>query len=133
MDYDYNMKFLKTHWYIIVFYPFENIKNPIKIALSKAKKFQRNVQFCRLCRNPTLEKWEDDSLTPKMGTWESVGTSETSEISEFNCKGQNTLHLGVFYIIRKLLTCRCWKWACMSHLDICSTSYEQKKGRESNW
>jgi hypothetical protein len=23
------------------------------------------------CRNPTLEEWKDDSLTPKMGTWES--------------------------------------------------------------
>jgi hypothetical protein len=25
------------------------------------------------------------------------------------------------------------KWACMSHLDICSTSYDKKKGWESNW
>jgi hypothetical protein len=25
------------------------------------------------------------------------------------------------------------KWPRMSHLDICSTSYGQKKGRESNW
>jgi hypothetical protein len=25
------------------------------------------------------------------------------------------------------------KWAHMSHLDICSTSYGKKKGRESNW
>jgi len=25
------------------------------------------------------------------------------------------------------------KMACMSHLDICSTSYGRKKGRESNW
>jgi hypothetical protein len=23
--------------------------------------------------------------------------------------------------------------ACMNHLDICSTSYDKKKGRESNW
>jgi hypothetical protein len=28
---------------------------------------------------------------------------------------------------------RCRKWARMSHLDIYNTSYEQKKGRESNW
>jgi len=26
-----------------------------------------------------------------------------------------------------------FKWPCMSHLDIYSLSYEQKKGRESNW
>jgi len=31
------------------------------------------------------------------------------------------------------LKCRCRKWACMGHLDICSTSYGKKKGRESNW
>jgi hypothetical protein len=31
------------------------------------------------------------------------------------------------------LKCRCPKWLCMSHLDICSPSYGQKKGRESNW
>jgi hypothetical protein len=31
------------------------------------------------------------------------------------------------------LKCRCPKWPRMSHLNICSTSYGQKKGRESNW
>jgi hypothetical protein len=54
-------------------------------------------------------------------------------ISEFDCRGQNTLHWGVFNIIEKLLKCRCRKWACMGHLDICSTSYGKNKGRESNW
>jgi hypothetical protein len=34
---------------------------------------------------------------------------------------------------RKLLKCKCQKWPRMSHLDICSTNYGQKKGRESNW
>jgi hypothetical protein len=43
------------------------------------------------------------------------------------------LHWGVLYIIEKLSKCRCRKWACMSHLDICSTSYGKKKGQESNW
>ncbi len=33
----------------------------------------------------------------------------------------------------KFLKCRCPKWPHMSHLDICSTSYGRKKGRESNW
>jgi len=64
-----------------------------------------------------------------MGTWESFGTPK----SKFDCRGQNTLHWGVFYIIRKLLKCRCRKWACMGHLDICSTCYGKKKGQESNW
>jgi hypothetical protein len=76
-----------------------------------------------------LEEWEDDTHTPEMGTWEST---ETLETLEFNCKGQNTSHWGVIYIIEKLSKCRCRKWARMSHLDICSTSYDKKKGRESN-
>ncbi len=83
-----------------------------------------------MCHNPILEEWKDDSLIPKMGTWESAWTLK---ISEFNCRGQNTSHWGVLYIIRKLSKCRCWKWPHMSHLDICSTSYDQKRGRESNW
>jgi hypothetical protein len=74
------------------------------------------------CHNPTLEEWEDDSFTPKMGTWESA---KTPKISKFDCRGQNTLHRSVFY--------RCRKWACMSHLDIRSTSYDEKKVWESNW
>ncbi len=38
---------------------------------------------------------------------------------------------GVLYIIGKLVKCRCLKWVRMTHLDICSTSYGKKKGRES--
>jgi hypothetical protein len=64
-----------------------------------------------------------------MGTWESF---ETLKSSEFDFRGQNTSHWSVNYIIRKLSKCRCRKWACMSHLDICSTSYGRKKGRKSN-
>jgi hypothetical protein len=65
-----------------------------------------------------------------VGTWESVGIPKASQ---FDCKGQNTSHQGVLYIIEKISKCRCRKWAHMSHLDICSTSYDKKKGRESNW
>jgi len=36
------------------------------------------------------------------------------------------------YINGKALKCRCPKWARIAHLDICKTSYDQKKGRESN-
>ncbi len=77
-----------------------------------------------------LEEWEDDSHIPELKTWEST---ETPKISEFDCKGQNTLHWSFIYIIGKLSKCRCRKWARMSHLDICNTSYDKKKGRESNW
>jgi hypothetical protein len=43
------------------------------------------------------------------------------------------LRQGVLYIIEKISKCRCQKWARMNHLDICSTSYDKMKGRESNW
>jgi hypothetical protein len=76
------------------------------------------------------EECEGETHNPEMGAWESAGILETSE---FNYKGQNTLHCGIFYIIGKLSKCKCWKWARMSHLDICSKSYGKKKGRESNW
>ncbi len=85
---------------------------------------------------PLLEECEDDTHTPEMGPWES---SETLEILEFDYKGQNTSSWGVLHVIGKLLKCRCRKWLCMSHLDICSTSYGKKKGwatiksRESTW
>jgi hypothetical protein len=82
------------------------------------------------CRNPTLKKCEDDIHTLEMGTWES---SEIPKNSEFDCKDQNTSPWGVFYIVGKVLKCRCRKWLCMCHLDICNISYRQKKGWESNW
>jgi hypothetical protein len=75
-------------------------------------------------------KCENETHTPEIGTWESSGTPK---ISEFNCRGQNTSHWGVLYIIGKLLKFRCRKWPCIGHLDIWSTSYDIKKGRESNW
>ncbi len=75
------------------------------------------------------DKCEDETHNPKSGKLES---SETPENSELDCKGQNTSHWGVLYMNGKVLKCRCPKWPCMSHLDICSASYGQKKGRESN-
>jgi len=60
------------------------------------------------CHNPTLRECEDETHTLEMGTWESSGTPKTSE---FDCRGQNTSHWGVPYIIEKLSKCRCRKWA----------------------
>jgi hypothetical protein len=85
------------------------------------------MYLLRTCRNPTLRKCEDETHTPKVGTWES---SETLEISKFECGGQNTSHWNVLYIIGKLLKCWCRKWARMGHFDI--LSYDEKKGRKSN-
>ncbi len=65
-----------------------------------------------------------------------VGNSSperTPEFSESNCRGQNSLPWRVIYIIGKPLKCRCLKWARIAHLNICNTSYGQKKGQELNW
>jgi hypothetical protein len=79
---------------------------------------------------PFWAKWEDETPTPKVGDLES---SETPECLEFGGRGQNTSHWGVLGVIGKVLKCRCPKFPLISHLDICSPSYGQKKGRESNW
>jgi hypothetical protein len=83
-----------------------------------------------ICCNPILAKCEDETHTPKVEYLESSGTPEPLE---FNSKGQNTLPWSVLGVIEKVLKCRCPKWPCIGHLDICSPSYGQKKGRESNW
>ncbi len=75
-------------------------------------------------------KWEDETPTPKVGDLESSGTPERLE---FDSRGQNALHWGVLGVIGKDLKCTCPKCPRIGHLDICSSSYGQKKGRESNW
>jgi hypothetical protein len=56
----------------------------------------------------------------------------TPEASETDLKGQISMACGAFYINGKLLKRRCLKWARIAHLDIWNTSYNQKKGWESN-
>jgi hypothetical protein len=68
--------------------------------------------------------------TSKVGDLESSGTPECLE---FDSKAQNTSHWGVLSVIGKVLKRRYRKWPRIGHLDICSSSYGQKKGRESNW
>ncbi len=74
-------------------------------------------------------KCENAIHTPKSVKMES---SRTPENSEDDLRGQISLHWCVLYINEKVLKCRCPKWPRMGHLDICSPSYGQKKGRESN-
>jgi hypothetical protein len=73
---------------------------------------------------PLWAKCEDETHIPKSGNLESFGTLENLELK---FRGQNTSHRVVFYTIGKVLNCRCPKWPCMSHLNICSPSYGQKK------
>jgi hypothetical protein len=79
---------------------------------------------------PLWAKCEDETHTPKSGNWESSGTPA---ISKLDSRGQKTSPWSVLYTVGKVLKCRCPKWPRMSHLDIWSPSYGQKKGRESNW
>jgi hypothetical protein len=68
----------------------------------------------------TLEKSED------------LESSGTLECSELDSKGQNTSRWGVLGVVEKVLKLRYRNWPHIDHLDICSPSYGQKKGRESN-
>jgi hypothetical protein len=79
---------------------------------------------------PLWAKCEGEAHTPKSGKLESSGTPKNSKR---NSRGQISLHLSALGVIEKVLKFRCPKWPCMSHLDIFSPSYVQKKGRESNW
>jgi hypothetical protein len=74
-------------------------------------------------------KWENATPTPKSGDLESSGTPENSED---DLRGQISSPCCVLYINGKLLKRRCPKWPRIAHLDIWSSSYGKKKGRESN-
>jgi len=71
-------------------------------------------------------KCENATHTPKSGKMESIGTPKNSEN---NLKGQISSPWCVLYINGKVLKCRCPKWP----FSICSPSYGQKKGWESNY
>jgi hypothetical protein len=73
--------------------------------------------------------WEWNSHSQK---WE-LGVLLDSQKLRAWLQGSKNLELGVLYTFGKVLKCRCPKWPHMSHLDICSPSYGQKKGWESNW
>jgi hypothetical protein len=65
-----------------------------------------------------------------VGSWSPKWTLGSSEC---NFKGKYSFYGKIIYIIGKLLKHKCLKWAHIAHLDIWNKSYEQKKGRESNW
>jgi hypothetical protein len=79
---------------------------------------------------PLWGKCEDETHTPKSGN---LVSSRTPKTLELDCRGQNTSPWGVLYTVGKVLKFKCRKWPHMSHSNICSTSYGQKKGWESIW
>jgi len=54
-----------------------------------------------------------------------------SQILEGDCRSQNSLHLSVPNIIKKLLEFKCMKWVCMTHSGTLNISYGQKEHWES--
>ncbi len=70
------------------------------------------------------------TLPSELPFWE-LESPWTFESSKNNCRGQNPLDWGVFYIIEKLFELKWLKWACMSHLDTSNTIYGQKNDQES--
>ncbi len=70
--------------------------------------------------------------SPTLAKSEDLESSGTPECSELNNKAQNTSHWSVLRVIEKVLKLRYRKWPRIGHLNICSPSYGQKKGRESN-
>ncbi len=98
----------------------------------KVEKWGKGSDFLNMLNVATLlwVKWENETPTPKVGDLESPGTPECLELDS---RGQNTSHWGVIGVIGKVLKCRCPKCPRIGHLNICSPSYGQKKGQESNW
>jgi hypothetical protein len=75
-----------------------------------------------MCRNPTLAKCGGEAQHSQ--SW-GLGVLQDSRM--FRVWQQ-----GVLGVIGKVLKRRYRKWPRIGHLDICSPSYGQKKGRESN-
>ncbi len=75
------------------------------------------------------------SVGVKPNTWKSweLESFGTPECLEFDSKGQNTSHWSVLGVIGMVLKRRYRKCPRIGNSDICSPSYGQKKGRESNW
>jgi hypothetical protein len=137
-----NLNNIKTMW-ISMLAPFKQVHNEYKTFMVKmvndgASIFSVKTSYELLCNveiimgvaTPFWAKCEGEAHTPKSGKLESCGTPENSEL---DCRGQISSHLNVPGVIGKVLECRCPKWPRIGHLDICSPSYGQKKGRESNW
>jgi hypothetical protein len=74
------------------------------------------------------------SVGVKPNTWKKwdLESSGTPECSELGNKGQNTSHWGVLGVIGKVFKRRYRKCPRIGNSDICSSSYGQKKGWESN-
>jgi hypothetical protein len=90
----------------------------------------KQCPICCMSQPHFGQVWGWSPTLGKVGGWESSGTPECLELDN---KGKNTSHWGVLDVIGKVLKRRYWKCPHIGNSDICSSSYGQKKGRESNW
>jgi hypothetical protein len=74
--------------------------------------------------------WGWSPTLAKLGIWSPPGFLNVQSSIE---RPQNTSDWDALGVIGKVLKRRYRKWPRIGHLDICSPSYGQKKGRESNW
>ncbi len=84
-----------------------------------------------LCRNLTLAKCGGESQhLEKVRTWSPPGLPNV----QGSTARPKTPCIEVFLVsLEKVSKRRYRKWLRIGHLDFCSPSYGQKKGRESNW
>jgi hypothetical protein len=78
----------------------------------------------------SVREWTS-TLPNELPLWE-LESQWTYKFLDSDCKGQSSLDWRLPYIIGKVLEFRCLKWARMTHWGTWNTSYDQKKGRESN-
>jgi hypothetical protein len=64
----------------------------------------------------SVREWTP-TLLNELPLWE-LQSQWIPEFLEGECRGKKSLDLEVPYIIRKLLECRCLKWARMTHTDM---------------
>jgi hypothetical protein len=88
------------------------------------------MPITKWCRDPTLAKCGGEAQhLEKLGfrvLWD-------SQMFRARQQGEKHLALGCFDVVGNVLKLRYKKWHRIGHLDICSPSYGQKKGWESNW
>jgi hypothetical protein len=108
---------------------FSGAESHIKCITSSCK-WNKGLKNSKMLQPHFGQVWGWSPTLGKVGGLESSGTPECSEL---NSKAQNTSHWGVLGVIGKVLKLRYRKWPRIGNLNICSPSYGQKKGRESNW
>ncbi len=107
-------------------------KAPYRMSHEELKELKVQLEEL-LTKGVATPLWPSVGVKPN--TWKSweLESSGTPECSELDSKGKNTPHGGVLGVVGKFLKRRYLKCPRIGNSDICSPSYGQKKGRESNW